>query len=167
MINVPYFKQETLYTCVVASARMILHKLGHKVPERKLAQATKASVSKGTSFANVKKYVEKQGFRCSIEQIRNKAKAFAKLHFYLRKDVPIIVTVDRMIYDKKTPHIKTKVAWEGKTFSYHCIVVRGIDDKYVYFNDPHEHVGRIFIPVDEFAKAWFNKRYPGYLVTIK
>ncbi len=164
-MHVPYFSQETLYSCGVASTRMVLDYYDIKKSESEVSKFIKNSPH-GTDFSNIKIYVESLGLKCEILKIDHQDKGLKKLMQYLQSDIPVIVTVNRYAYDKKTPRIKEQVHWESDDYSYHIVVVTRIDKNLVYFNDPHKEIGMIYIPLETFLNAWYNKDYPGYCVVI-
>lgn len=167
-MRVPYFPQQELYTCGAAATRMVLKYYGIKKSEKELKFALKTTLRGGTKFSDVRTYIKTIGLKCIIRRnIRPEKKGLQKLQKYLAHRIPIIVTVNRFVYDKRTPRIYQKVRWESKIYSYHIIVLTEIDKENVYFNDPHLAVKKHKIPIQQFIKAWYDKKYPGYMVVIR
>ena len=72
--------------------------------------------------------------------------------------IPVIVEVNRDIYDNVTPRMKIKTRWETPTkgYSYHLVVLTGFSEDRIYFNDPHEAIGQNRLPVDQFIEALYD-----------
>ena len=166
-MKVPYFSQQTLYTCGPAATRMVLKFYGVLKSEKELTKALKTAPQNGTSFTTVKKYAKKLGLRCVIHHnIRPQEKGLERLREYATNGIPTMVTVNRYVYDKKTLGINQNVKWESKNFSYHIVVVTKIDENNAYFNDPHKIMKRAIVPIKKFMKAWYSGKWDGYIVAI-
>lgn len=152
-MKIPYFKQANLSECSIACIRMIL-----SGKEKEIKNSLGFKSEKGIDLAKIQEFFNKQGFKTVYSfNSKNFDKAIRKLKQHLENDFAIIALVNRFAYDKKTPRVKKKVFWENKDFSLHYIVITGSDDDFIYFNDPHEIIGKSKLKITEFGKAWSYK----------
>jgi len=92
----------------------------------------------GAPFRNLR-YLEKLGASVSIEQGQ-----IDTLRLFLAKQLSPIV------------FIATQELWYWNEASKHAIVIAGIDDDYVYINDPAFPDAPKVVTVDEFSLAWLE-----------
>ena len=136
--------QETLHAsmCGPASLKMVLEFYGAEHTEKELAKLCETDPDLGTSDEGIKKAAESLGF--SVE-IKNNS-TFEDIQAWLDKDVPVIVnwfTRGRIDYP------------ESDVPDGHLSVVVGLDDKYIYLQDPE--IGKLReIARDDFLGVWFD-----------
>lgn len=146
-LNVQSF-QETLHAdmCGPASLKIVLGYYGVNKSENELVKM--ATIVKGIGWCDkdIARVAESLGFKV---EIKNES-SFDDIENWLKKDVPVIVdwfTRGRQDYDN------SEVA-DG-----HYSVVCGLDDEYVYLQDP-EIGGERKIAREDFMKVWFD--FTGY-----
>jgi predicted double-glycine peptidase len=136
--------QETLHAgmCGPASLKMVLAYYGVDKTEEELAKLCGTNLKLGTSDESIKHAAESLGFKV---EIKNNS-TFDDIRSWLDKKVPVIVnwfTRGRIDYpDSEVP--------DG-----HLSVVVGLDDEYIYLQDPE--IGNLRkITRDDFMKVWFD-----------
>jgi predicted double-glycine peptidase len=136
--------QETLHAgmCGPASLKMVLAYYGTEKTEAELAKLCGTDPELGTNDAGIKSAAESLGFNA---EIRNDS-SFDDIRQWFDKKVPVIVnwfTRGRIDYpDSEVP--------DG-----HLSVVVGLDDDYIYLQDPE--IGTLRkIARDDFMKVWFD-----------
>ncbi|MDP2703763.1 MAG: C39 family peptidase [bacterium] len=144
--------QETLRGsyCGPASLKMVLEYWGINKSEEEVAIACNRDPELGTDDASIKKAAESYGLKVEIEN----NSSFDSIQRWLNRKVPVIVdwfTRGRSDYgDEEVP--------DG-----HCSVVVGLDDVYIYLQDP-EIGGLRKLKRDDFMRVWFDFR-PVYITS--
>lgn len=114
-LDVPYFKQDTGYTCGPASLQMVLAFHGVRESEEHLAKELESNMEDGTCHQNMIEAATSRGFHCYV----NDNSSLEEISFLLSHDIPLIVhfleTSDR---------------------EDHYSVVVGLSSKEVIINDP-------------------------------
>ena len=168
VLKIPYFKQETLFTCAAAASRMVFAYYGICKSEAELASALNIAPERGVALPELKNLFKKLGlspiYHPSIENAKN---GLEKMMDYLNAGVPVIVPVNRRVYDDKTERMGVEASWEGEGFSYHLIVLTWINNSDVFFNDPHEKIGKHKISRKKFLKAWCDERLTGESLVVR
>jgi ABC-type bacteriocin/lantibiotic exporter with double-glycine peptidase domain len=136
--------QETLNAgmCGPASLKIVLSYYGVEKNEQELFKMCKTKKDLGTDDQGLKKAAEQLGFKVKI---KNKS-TFKDIEKWLDKKVPVIVnwfTRGRMDY------IDSDVS-DG-----HYSVVTGLDDEYIYLQDPETGSVRK-IDREDFMTVWFD-----------
>jgi len=149
LLNVKPF-QETLNAdmCGVASLKIVLNYLGIDKTENELAKLTDLILGLGVSDQSIAKVAKSLDLKV---EIKNES-SFKDIEDWLGKRVPVIVnwfTRGRQDYNS------SKVA-DG-----HYSVVFGIDEKYIYLQDPEIGAERK-IEREDFMKVWFD--FTGYFL---
>ncbi len=136
--------QETLHGgyCGPASLKMVLDYYGIDKSEEELALACNRDSDLGTDDVSIKNAAESYGLNVEIEN----NSSFDDISRWLNKGVPVIVnwfTRGRIDYgDEEVP--------DG-----HYSVVVGLDDEYIYLQDPE--IGRLRkLSRDDFLRVWFD-----------
>ena len=136
--------QETLNAsmCGPATLKILLDYYGIKKSEKELARMSGWNKTLGIDDQAMKKTAEKLGFKVKI---KNNSK-YSDLQKWLEKGIPVIVnwfTRGRNDYP------------ESETADGHYSVVMGLDDKFIYLQDPE--IGRIRkIKKYDFMRVWFD-----------
>ena len=136
--------QETLYVsmCGPASLRIVLDYYGVKKSEKELAKLCKVDKDLGVNDKDIKRVAKQLGFKVVIKN----NSSFKDIEKWLDKKVPVIVdwfTKGRQEYS------------ESETADGHYSVVAGLDDKYIYLQDPE--IGRIRkLKRNDFMRVWFD-----------
>lgn len=136
--------QETLNAgyCGPASLKIVLGYYGIEKPEKELAKLCGADKKLGTDYKAMKKAAESIGFKVKIKNFSN----FRDIAKWLDKGIPVIVnwfTRGRLDYP------------ESAVSDGHYSVVAGLDDKFIYLQDPE--LGKMRkIEKDDFMTVWFD-----------
>jgi len=136
--------QETLHGgyCGPASLKMVLGYWGINKSEEEVAVACNRDPNLGTDDMSLKKAAESYGLKVEIEN----NSSFDSIQRWLDRKVPIIVnwfTRGRSNYG------------EEEVPDGHYSVVVGIDDIYIYLQDP-EIGGLRKLERDDFMRVWFD-----------
>ena len=120
----------------MASLKMVLDYFGVEISERELIKITGATAKNGTSLAGLKKAAQRLGFKLYF---KNNAD-FEDVKFYLDKKIPPMVDWFSMF---------------GGYSEGHYSVVVGLDDKFIYLQDPE--IARVRkMPREDFKRVWFD-----------
>jgi len=136
--------QETLYSsmCGPASLKIVLDYYGVEKSEKELAKLCKVDKNLGVDDKDIKRVAEQLGFKVVIKN----NSSFKDIEKWLDKKVPVIVdwfTKGRQEYS------------ESETADGHYSVVAGLDEKYIYLQDPE--IGKIRkLKRDDFMRVWFD-----------
>jgi ABC-type bacteriocin/lantibiotic exporter with double-glycine peptidase domain len=136
--------QETLHAdmCGPASLKIVLEYYGVNKSEDELAQLCKVKKGWGVDDKGIKLAAEKLGFKVKIKN----NSSFKDIEKWFKKEVPIIVdwfTKGRTDYG------------DSSTADGHYSVVMGLDDNFIYLQDPE--LGAIRkIERNNFMRVWFD-----------
>lgn len=136
--------QETLHQnmCGPASLKMVLNYYNIDKTEEEMAELCGTTKDLGTDDKGIKQAVEGLGFKLEIKDNGT----FEDIKNWLDKRVPVIVdwfTRGRADYD------------DSETADGHYSVVVGLDDRYIYIQDP-EIGGLRKMERKDFMKVWFD-----------
>ncbi len=136
--------QETLHGgyCGPASLKIVTDYYNLDISEAELSQMCNRQVGLGVDAKSIKQAAEKLGFKV---EVKNNSK-FNDLQKWLEKGVPVIINwFTRGRYDYP----------EDEVADGHYSVVAGLDDNFIYLQDPE--VGRTRkIARDNFYRVWFD-----------
>lgn len=136
--------QETLNAgmCGPASLKIVLDYYGIEKSEKELAKLCRHNKNLGVDDEKIKRVAGSLGFKVKIKNSSN----FKDIENWLDKKVPVIVnwfTKGRQEYS------------ESEVSDGHYSVVAGLDEKYIYLQDPG--IGKIRkIKRDDFMRVWFD-----------
>lgn len=136
--------QETLHSgyCGPASLKMIFDYYGISKTEEELAKLCGITADLGTNDQSLKKAAEKLGFEVKIKHFSS----LEDIKEWLDKKVPVIVdwfTRGRTDYD------------ESEVADGHYSVVVGLDEEFIYLQDPE--LGKLRkIKREDFMRVWFD-----------
>lgn len=139
----PFQEKLNMGYCGPASLKMVLDYYGIKKTEDELAPLMGWDRDLGVSDQGIKKAAESFGFKVEIKNESN----FEEIEKWLDKKVPVIVDWFTRGRDDYPSEIASA---DG-----HYSVVSGIDDNYIYLQDPeigHERK----IEKDDFMLVWFD-----------
>lgn len=160
LIEVPFYHQSNNLNCAPASARAVLEFYGIKKTEEELAKLMETDKNKGTSPPNFISGLKTLGLRVQFIHKEPKEKEFKQLQEFLKNRIPIIVSLNLNVYRKRINNIENPVSWQGEDFTFHYVVVTGIDKSFVYINDnadENEKKGKRKLAIKTFFEAWYNK----------
>lgn len=150
LIKIPYYKQQTEYTCGPASVRMILASFGIKKSESQIAQKVLVTKKFGTSRKNIQKLLSFFGIRFTVYSHASLSLADRAL----QKGNTLIINYFDLPPDPED----------------HYAVIVGITSSHIILHDPYW--GRYFeIKRTVFLKRWRNqklkKKYTGWMIEIQ
>jgi predicted double-glycine peptidase len=128
--------------CGPASLKIVLNYYGIDKQEEDIAKLCKVKKGLGVDDKCIKTTAEKLGFKVAIKNNNS----FKDVEKWLKKDVPVIVN---WFTRGRTDYGDSSVA-DG-----HYSVVMGLDDNYVYLQDPELGSMRK-IERDDFMRVWFD-----------
>lgn len=128
--NIPYHKQETCWTCGSASTRMILEVCGIKKSEKQVVKLLGTNKIRGTWARLYPQLFDKY-----------------KLNYIVMRNAKI---EDMKKLMQEGYYILTSYYYPRDKVD-HFVVVSGIDDNYIYFNDP------FFGPEHKYKLTYFQK----------
>lgn len=140
--------QETLNVsmCGPASLKIVLDYYGFKKSEKELAKLCQHNKNLGVDDEKIKKVAESLGFKVEIKNNSN----FKDIEKWLNKNKKVPVIVNWFAKGRQN-YSESEVA-DG-----HYSVLAGLDDKYIYLQDPE--IGKIRkIKRDDFMRVWFDFR---------
>ena len=128
--------------CGASSLKIVLDYYGVEKSEKELAKLCKVDKDLGTDDKSIKRVAELLGFKVVIKN----NSSFEDIEKWLDKKVPVIVdwfTKGRQEYS------------ESEVADGHYSVVTGLDEKYIYIQDPE--IGRIRkLKRNDFMQVWFD-----------
>lgn len=136
--------QETLFHsyCGPATLKILLSYYGINKTEKELAKMAGWDKDLGIDDKGIKQAVEMLGFKVKIKN----NSSFKDIESWLNKSIPVIVnwfTRGRADYP------------DSETADGHYSVVAGLNDKFIYLQDPE--IGRIRkLEKDDFMRVWFD-----------
>ena len=136
--------QETLNSdmCGPASLKIVLEYYGINKSEDELSQLCKFKKGLGVDDKGIKSATEKLGLKAVIKN----NSSFKDIEKWLKKEVPVIVD---WFTRGRTDYRDSSVA-DG-----HYSVVMGLDDSFIYLQDPELGTMRK-IKRDDFMRVWFD-----------
>lgn len=139
-IDIPFYKQDTAYTCGPVALQMAAAFLGKHASERNLARIAHTVAKKGTAHAGMIAAARAEGLYCYV----NEGSSLEEITQFLRLGIPVIV-------DYTEPSGE-----EG-----HYAVVAGRNHGELLLNDPWN--GKDFkISEKEFLARWHDKHPSGF-----
>ena len=145
MTKLPFYKQQTLFTCSLACLRMVLEAVGRKMSEAELAKIVEFKPLKGFSPKMMEKLCEiinidyEYHFDSSLEELKQNIKA----GFH-----PLVLVNPSVLYDLPEEE-------HG-----HYVIIKDITEEKTIINDPDQEYGgeNKEIDLEKFEKAW-EKRH--------
>ncbi len=138
--------QETLNSgcCGPASLKIVLDRYGINKSERELSVLCNKKKQLGVDDKAIKSAAESFGFKVKIEDFSD----FQSIAVWLKKGVPVIVDW----FSRGRSSCSDQAVSDG-----HYSVVAGLDDKFIYLQDPE--IGKIRkVGREDFMTVWFDFR---------
>ena len=142
-------RQATEYSCGASALQAVLSYWGKDVEEQELMQRLHTSPETGTYVGDIVRVAREFGFTAKVKEHL----ALEDLHAALKKDMPVIVC-GQAWRSREDSDKSVQEDWEDD----HYIVVLGMDNKYVYYQDPFVMRGNAFVSHRLFEEAWHNVR---------
>ena len=144
MIELPYYKQDTTYSCGAASVQMLLRYHGQIVAEHTLMKLMQTDTDYGTHHEAIIELLTEHGLYCYV----NTESSYEELTYYLELGFPVLL---HYIEPSSDEH-------------HYAIAVGEEHDRLVLhdpWNGPHFQIVR-----DEFLSRWHDKdnRFPQWLL---
>lgn len=147
VLRLPDVRQQTDYSCGPSSLQAVLGYYGEEHFEQDLIELCQADPQEGTPPERLAEAARELGFQAEIRQNMT----LADLQQSLQARVPIIVAAQAW----RNPEDADK-AWGNIWDSGHWMVVVGMDDSKVYFEDPSILGSLGEIPRAEFLERWHD-----------
>lgn len=149
MNELPYYKQQTPYTCALACMRMVLEHVGRKISEYELSKIIGFDLKRGYSMPMFKDILDIMGIEYKLIPKASIEELGAMLKYY-----PIVII---------SPKIYQNIPEEHG----HTVVVKDIAEKSVIINDPDQQFGGESKEIDLslFIRAWGESR--NWMLVIK
>lgn len=146
LLDIADVRQATPYTCGVASSLAILNYYGIEAREDSLAELFGTTEESGTSPQQIV-----AGFASfGLEAILKVDTSLEDLSANLRDGIPTMVAIQAWL--DPFPAVDWSANWEDG----HWVIVIGMDDRNVYFEDPSLLGTRGWMPKDEFLARWHD-----------
>jgi predicted double-glycine peptidase len=133
-LDIPFFKQDTDYTCGPAALQMAFLFLGTFTSEKKLAKVARTNSEIGTTHRGMIDTALKQKFYCYV----NKNSTINEIRHFVRLSFPVII-------DYTEPSSDTG----------HYAIISGYQDRHVILNDPWNGEG-FKLSEAEFVSRWYD-----------
>ncbi len=145
-LDVPFFKQDTLYTCGPAVVQMILRYYGIVASEHTLREKMKTNSDVGTMHKYMIDEIRAAGLYCYV----NNHSSVQEIAFFLKIGLPVIVH-----YMEPSENSQD-----------HYAVVVGIEDHHIILNDPW-HGKDFSLTLTDFEHRWHDGKgiYHNWLLT--
>ena len=145
--HIPYYKQETGFSCGPAVLRMALAGLGKKLSERKIAQIAGTTSQKGTPNLNMIKCLKKLG----VAHMMGYKMRYHDLMHYTKQGVTIIDWMPQLLFPAH-PEFQRSPGFNPSEDSHYAIVISA-GEKWVVLQDPV--LGRrLRLLKKDFVHAW-------------
>ncbi len=131
-LDVPYFKQDKIYSCGAATLQMVFKYFGVFKSEQEISGKLGISSDKGVNNEQMRKVAQDYGFYCYV----NEDAPFEEILEYLNLNLPVIVNFIEPTYN------------EG-----HYAVAVGFEDENLILNDPWNGQG-FKISRENFEQNW-------------
>jgi predicted double-glycine peptidase/uncharacterized membrane protein len=142
-------RQSTEYSCGESALQAVLSYWGKDVEEQELMQRLHTSTETGTYVGDIARVAREFGFSAEVKEDLT----LPDLHAALKKGIPVIVC--GQAWRSREDSDKSALEdWEDD----HYIVVLGMDNKYVYYQDPFARRASAFVSHRLFEESWHNVR---------
>jgi predicted double-glycine peptidase len=142
-------RQSTEYSCGASALQAVLSYWGKDVEEQELMQRLNTSPETGTYVGDIVRVAREFGFSAEMKEDLT----LPDLHAALTKGIPVIVC-GQAWRSREHSDKSAQEDWEDD----HYIVVLGMDNKYVYYQDPFAKRASAFVSHRLFEESWHNVR---------
>jgi len=147
LLNVPYVMQPSNYTSGPTSLQAVLAYYGSNTDLDKLINMTNSTPENGTLPGSIAQTANNLGFNANIKQNMS----LEDLQQDINQGIPVIV--DAQAWKNNITNTQN---WIDDQNNRHFMVVIGIDNENVYFEDPTVIGSRGYIPNQEFLDRWHD-----------
>jgi uncharacterized protein len=142
-------RQSTEYSCGASALQAVLSYWGKNVEEQELMQRLHTSPETGTYVGDIVRVAREFGFNAEVKENLT----LPDLHAALTKGIPVIAC-GQAWRSREDSDKSVQEDWEDD----HYFVVLGMDDKYVYYQDPFAKRASAFVSHRLFEESWHNVR---------
>lgn len=144
-ISIPYFKQDTVYTCGAASLQMALAYWGIIDSEKKLAKMMGTNYEVGT----LRSAMEEEARRHGLYVYVNESAHIEEIGYFLHRKIPVVVR-----FLERSP-----------SQDEHYAVVSGYGPTYITLRDPW-HGPKIRYEREHFIEKWKGQGMVAWLMAV-
>ncbi|MGO9387662.1 MAG: C39 family peptidase [Methanobacterium sp.] len=149
LLNVPNVEQPNNYTSGPTSLQAVLAYYGTNINLDELINSTNTTLENGTLPNNIAQAARQNGFNAQIQQNMT----LQDLQQNINNGTPVII--DCQAWRSNTTNLNEN--WTNDTMNGHYMVVIGIDNQNVYFEDPAILGSRGYITDQEFLDRWHDQ----------
>lgn len=135
MIQIPFFKQQTNFTCGPAILRSIFSFYGKDFTEEELTKRLNTAKETGTENEMLVKVAREEGFYVYV----NNDSSVDEIFSFIRRKIPVTVNIIEL-----------------DDSDGHYILIKDVREDKIIYNDP-EKGESIEIDKEEFVKCWHSK----------
>jgi len=146
LLNVVDVRQETSYTCGVACAQAILNYYGIDQRQDRLAEQFGTTEEAGTSPQQIVAGLESYGLTATLKE----QTTLEDLRINIQNQIPTMVAIQAWLETYPAPD------WSKDWEDGHWVIVLGMDDQNVYFEDPSLLGTRGVLTQEEFLARWHD-----------
>ena len=139
-------QQETSYTCGASAAKSILLYYGIECTEEQIVKEFDTTESSGTSPEQLVIGFKKHGLVAIIKEHAT----LEDIYYNLGNNFPTLVAVQAWL--ENYPPKQWETTWEDG----HWLIVIGMDDQNIYFEDPSLLGSRGYMSNEEFLSRWHD-----------
>ena len=140
-------RQVTEYSCGACALEAVLGYWGRDVEEAELMRLMGTNDQVGTWPDNMVRGVRALGFEAEVRE----RLTLDEVRAFTDQGHPLIVVGQFWISHRESGEdVDLRREWNNG----HYVVVLGVDDEYVYFQDPYLRMGKAFIPRAAFERRW-------------
>lgn len=147
LLDLPDTRQSTNYSCGAASLQAVLMYWGIEYREGQLMEMLNTDPDNGTNPEDIVRVAEELGLTAELKENLT----LEDLEESLENGIPVIVA-GQAWRDGEDLEKPWSEVWE----SGHYMVVIGMDEENVYFEDPSLLGSRGFMPLEEFSDRWHD-----------
>lgn len=144
LLSISHRRQSQQADCLAACAQMILQYLQISISYNRLLDILETEQS-GSYFSKLKNLESELGL---IVELAQGNEDLDTLYDHLDQALPIIAYVN-------TGQLRSY--WAVTTF--HAVIITGLDDEFVYLNDPYFADAPKEVPREEFILAWLEQDF--------
>jgi predicted double-glycine peptidase len=145
--GLPDVRQSTVYSCGASALQAVLQYYGIEAREDALMKECRTTAALGTQPEPMMKAARARGLQATLKE----GLTLNALESALWQRIPVICAIQAWAETDK-PGFSWAKAWEDG----HYVIVIGIDNKYVYVEDPSLLGSRGTIPRQEFLERWHD-----------
>jgi predicted double-glycine peptidase/uncharacterized membrane protein len=142
-------RQSTEYSCGAAALQAVLRYWGKDLDEPELMRLLKTSPETGTYPQDIVRVARDLGFQAEFRENLT----LEDVKKSIDEGIPVIVLGQAWRSQEDS-----KKAPEDEWADGHYLVLLGIDENYVYLEDPYVKRGKVYVTHQRFEKQWHNIR---------